>query len=177
MTALRLTPMAAPISLQVMPAEKQLLSCSIRSGVHGLVDGIWRGKEGGIGTTGTGAIEATAIVDVARVGVATLESDGALSNGACIGFGLALLARPTGPPTGRLSARNGQSEIAKPRSENRCAAQKHQPQRKNLPHMRNRAASRLKDANPPSQWRPYYGLNRGPLAAFEREPSPNRTVA
>src|SRR6516225_1859997 len=57
MTALRLTPMAAPISLQVMPAAKQLLSCSIRSGVHGLVDGI-RDGEGGIGTTGT--IEAVA---------------------------------------------------------------------------------------------------------------------
>src|SRR5215469_9597169 len=72
MTALRLTPMAAPISLQVMPAAKQLLSCSIRSGVQGLVDGI-RDGEGGIGTTGT--IEAAA----------TAESDGALSNGACIG--------------------------------------------------------------------------------------------
>ena len=101
MTALRLTPMAAPISLQVMPAAKQLLSCSIRSGVHGLVDGI-RDGEGGIGTTGT--IEAAA--KAAMVG-----------------------------------------------------------------------ASRLKDANPPSQWRPYHGLNRGPLAAFVREPSPNQTVA
>src|SRR5215471_11186028 len=114
MTALRLTPMAAPISLQVMPAQKQLLSCSIRSGVHGLFDGI-RDGEGGIGTTGTIEAAATAaMVGVARVGVATLESDGALNNGACIGFGLALLARPTGPPTGRLSARNGQSETAKP---------------------------------------------------------------
>src|SRR5262252_5945074 len=86
MTALRLTPMAAPISLQVMPAAKQLLSCSIRSDVHGLVDGI-RDGEDGIGRTGSGAIEAV-------VTAAALASDGALSNGACMWNGLALLPRP-----------------------------------------------------------------------------------
>src|SRR6516162_6750379 len=152
MTALRLTPMAAPISLQVMPAAKQLLSCSIRSGVHGLVDGI-RDGEGGIGTTGT--IEAVATAAMVGVVGATLESDGALSNGACIGTASlcwrGLLGRRQGVcprATGNARLQNLEAKIGARRrsiSRKECPACATEPHPASRTQTRRRSGARTTD--------------------------------
>jgi hypothetical protein len=190
---LRETPIAAAIWLQVIPLPMQLRSCSMRSGVQVALEGA---TVFGAGATGAGS----RAVDVIG-GIAGDESgsDGAIDGD--IGNGLALVPRPSGPPTGRLSARSGQLRDPKPRSENRCAALRADPEKdapdvtpsfrkpvaagppkKSAPPSNyaafHRAASRLKDGKPAVGVAPVRCTLSGPLlVAVEREPSPIRIVA
>jgi hypothetical protein len=171
----------------------QLRSCSMRSAVQVALEGT---PFFGAGAAGAGS----RAVDVIG-GIAGDESgsDGAIDGD--IGNGLALVPRPSGPLTGRLSARSGQPRDPKPRSENRCAAFGADPEKdapdttqslfqaggsrsaekvsptKQLRRI-HRAASRLKDGKPAVGVAPVRCTLSGPLlVAVEREPSPNRNVA
>lgn len=186
-TALRETPIAAAIWLQVMPLPIQLRSCSMRWGVQVALE---EGMLLGAGAIGAGS-RAVEVID----GIAGDESgsDGAIDGD--IGNGLALLPRPSGPPTGRLSARSGQPRDPKPRSENRCAAFRADPE-KEAPDVTPVAAGPPKKSAPPDnyaaftephpasrmanpllEWRPYAALYRGRFLSLLSENSPNRSVA
>jgi hypothetical protein len=167
-TALRETPIAVAIWLQVMPVPTQLLSCSIRSGVQVAVevafDGAMPFRAGAtIAGSTMGAVDATG-------GSADGESegDGAIDEAIDGDMTASLYCRDrSGPPTGRLSARSGQPrerETSKRKSVRGLMSRSGKSPRRdpkagasqsaeksaapgNSPHS-HRAASRLKDGKP-----------------------------
>src|SRR6266702_6709387 len=88
MTALRVTPISAAISLQVMPAATQLRSCSMRSAVQVELEIVMLF---GVAAIGGGAIGAVASVAIAVTGrwVDGIVSDGTIDESVMDGLAVA----------------------------------------------------------------------------------------
>lgn len=113
-TALRETPIAAAIWLQVMPLPTQLRSCSMRSGVQVAVEvAVEVAFEEGT-FFGAGATIAESIAEaVGAIGGMTGDEtgiDGAIDGD--IGNGLALVPRPFWAADRAMASRNGQPRDA-----------------------------------------------------------------
>jgi hypothetical protein len=177
-----------------MPLPMQLRSCSMRSAVQVAPEGT---LVFGAGATGAGS---RAVGVIGGIAGDESESDGAI-DGAIDGIGTASLycRGRLGRRTGRLSARSGQPRDPKPRSENRCAVFRADPERdapdatqsfskpvaagppkKSAPPSNYAAftephpASRM--ANPLLEWRPYAALYRGRFLSLLSE-NPRRIEA
>jgi hypothetical protein len=192
-TALRETPIAAAIWLQVMPLSTQLRSCSMRSDVQVAVDvalegAMLFGAGPTIAESTAGAVGAIGGIAGDEVGIdGAIDGDMETASLYCRGR--------TGPPTGRWprAAGDRETQTSKRKSVRGLRADPEKeapdvtpvaagPPKKSAPPNNYAAftephpASRM--ANPPLEWRPYAATRSGPLlVAVEREPSPNPSVA
>jgi hypothetical protein len=129
-TALRETPIAAAIWLQVMPLPTQLRSCSMRSAVQVAFEA---GMRCGAGAIAAESGSAGATDAIAAGGIADDETDGTIDGD--IDGDIETASRycrgRSGPPTGRLSARSGQPRDAS--LEAKIDARLEEPIRKKMP--------------------------------------------
>src|SRR5215472_11607674 len=166
-----------------MPSPTQLRSCSMRSAVQVAVElAVETAAFFGSGATTAGST-ARALDPIGGIAGDERGSDGAIDGD--METASRLMPRPCWAADRAFVARSGNREKAKPRSENRCAAlradpeksprrdpkfsgwwrpvrRKDQPHQATTPHFTEpHPASRM--ADPPSEWRPYAATQSGPL--------------